>query len=208
MNRLISLLPLATGLLVVAACGGGTAAAPEVATLASDPPAGATASPTTGPADPQQAMLDYAQCMRDHDIDMPDPQVSNDGTGRVFVQQRSGAGDGEDQGPAFDPESPEFQAAQEACDDLIPEGAGQIDPYQEAEQQAQLLAFTQCMRDHGIDMPDPEFSGGNGGPSTVRIGGPDSEIDVESDEFQAAQEACQDLMPGPGESPATSAEDQ
>ena len=33
-------------------------------------------------------MLDYAQCMRDHGIDMPDPQFSADGTGgRLTIQQ-------------------------------------------------------------------------------------------------------------------------
>ena len=57
--------------------------------------------------------------------------------------------------------------------------------------QAQALAFAQCMRDHGVDMPDPQFGGGpGGGGMTIAIGGPDSDIDPGSAEFQAAQEAC------------------
>jgi hypothetical protein len=47
------------------------------------------------------------------------------------------------------------------------------------------------MREHGIDMPDPQFDN-NGG--SMRIG-PDSGIDPTSSEFQAAEKACQSLLP-------------
>ena len=67
-----------------------------------------------------------------------------------------------------------------------------------------MLAFAQCMREHGIDMPDPQFE--NGG--RVMIGGGPGEDGEgrssirESDEFQAAEEACGDLLgemrPGSG----------
>jgi hypothetical protein len=60
----------------------------------------------------------------------------------------------------------------------------------------QLLEFAQCMRDEGIDFPDPQFSGGG---VTVQIGGPDGDgIDPSSEAFQAAQEACGELLPGGG----------
>ena len=35
--------------------------------------------------------------------------------------------------------------------------------------QEQALAFAQCMREHGIDMPDPQF-GNDGNGATVGIG--------------------------------------
>jgi hypothetical protein len=51
------------------------------------------------------------------------------------------------------------------------------------------------MRDHGIDFPDPQFGSGS-----VQIGGGDGpKFDPSSEEFQAAQEACGDLLPGDGQ---------
>src|SRR5262245_55028789 len=52
-----------------------------------------------------------------------------------------------------------------------------------------LQAFADCMRENGIaEFPDP-------GPDGLSLGG--TGVDPESEEFQAAQEACQDLMPPP-----------
>src|SRR5712664_774403 len=55
------------------------------------------------------------------------------------------------------------------------------DPYKAA------LAFSQCMRDHGItDFPDPQTTGD--GDVGVQInGGPSSTLDPSSTAFQAAQ---------------------
>jgi hypothetical protein len=51
-----------------------------------------------------------------------------------------------------------------------------------------ILAYTQCMRENGIDLPDPDFSGepGEGGGGFFGQGG----IDPEDPDFQAAQEKC------------------
>jgi len=63
------------------------------------------------------------------------------------------------------------------------------DPEQIQEMQDQALAFAECMREQGIDMPDPVF--GEGGRVTQAIGGPDGGgIDLSDEEFQEAQEAC------------------
>ena len=61
-----------------------------------------------------------------------------------------------------------------------PDGDRQIDP---AERDA-MVAFARCMRQHGIDMPDPTGDG-----LVVRRdddGGPDPE----SEAFKAAEQAC------------------
>ena len=94
-------------------------------------------------------MLAYTECMRDHGVDMPDPQT--DGEGRTMVALDA------------DPESGEFQEAQTACEPLMDNAISQmeIDPEREAEMKEQLLEYAACMRDHGIDMPDPTF-GENG----------------------------------------------
>ena len=65
--------------------------------------------------------------------------------------------------------------------------------HSDEELQEAMLAFAKCMREHGVDMPDPQ-AGSNGEFRVTVNGGPGS-LDME--EMQAAQEACQDLMPGP-----------
>ena len=54
------------------------------------------------------------------------------------------------------------------------------------------LKYAKCMREHGIDMPDPTFDE-NGG-AQIRIGR-GSGIDPEDPKFQKAQEACRKEAP-------------
>ena len=99
-------------------------------------------------------------------------------------------GDGEGEGPDFGSE--EFQAAEEACREHL-EGAGigpgNAPPLSEDAEQA-MLDFARCMREHGIDMPDP----GEGG--LISRVGADGELDPRSEEFQEAQEACRQHLEG------------
>jgi hypothetical protein len=178
---------LGLGLVLVLAACGGSPGGDRVASLSG---AGATGTTTgTGKApgkDPQQAALDFARCMRAHGIEMPDPEV--DDQGRIKV--RIGAG-----GAGRRPDPKKLEAAQKACGGLLGGGDGgrQLDP---AERDA-MVAFARCMREHGIDMPDPTGDG-----LTVRRDkgrGPDPD----SEEFKAAERACDhflaDLRPGGGE---------
>jgi hypothetical protein len=176
--------------LALGACGG-TPDGDRVASVA-----GAGATSTTNPAgkaaadkDPQQAALDFARCMREHGIDMPDPEV--DDRGRIKV--RIGAGGSGDR-----PDPKKLEAAQQACGSLMGGGDGdrQLDP---AERDA-MVDFARCMREHGIDMPDPTGDGlvlrrdgdGDGGP------------DPESEEFQEAERACDHHLGNLGRSGAGS----
>ena len=72
---------------------------------------------------------------------------------------------------------------------MLPNG-GQPSPQQIAKAQQAALAFSACMRSHGIkDFPDPTFTGGG---VTLRLrGGPGSDLDPSSPLFQKAQTACQ-----------------
>lgn len=93
---------------------------------------------------PEDAMLAWAQCMRDHGVDVPDP---TDGHFRL------GDGDGITPGAA--------EAADDACEPwqrMAESGAGS-EPLT-AEQKQSFLDHAQCMRDRGWDMPDPTFDGG------------------------------------------------
>jgi hypothetical protein len=169
---------LGLGLAMILAACGGSAGGDRVASLS-----GAGATSTTGPTDaaakdPQQRALDFARCMRAHGVDMPDPEVDDQGR----IKMRIGGGKA---GERTDPKK--LEAAQTACGSLIGGGDGdrQIVP---AERDA-MVAFAKCMREHGIDMPDPTGDG-----LTVRRdkdgGGPDPD----SEEFKAAEQACDHFL--------------
>ena len=195
---------------VLAACSSPAASADGVVSLATSAPGG-SAAPSASAESPEQAMLDYAQCMRDHGIDMPDPVFNSNGDGGGTVTQ---------QGPNLDPKSqPGFQAAEDACkhfmEDVKRSAGGK--PMTAEEQQA-FLDFAACMREHGVDMADPTFEGGG---VSIQIGGPGPKdggikIDPQSPAFAAAQTACQHFLQdagvgkfgaGPATGPAATPED-
>jgi hypothetical protein len=159
----------------LAACSAG-AAPSGVATLQS--PGAGEPTPSASPSaslDPETARLEFARCMRDHGIDLPDP-----GSGGVSGPITIG-GNG--------PDAEKMQTAMEACNSILGDAFGapaQIDP----EMQDKMLEFAKCMRDNGVDFPDPDFSGGGG---RISVGGPGG-IDPSSKDFQAAQEACQSIL--------------
>ena len=153
-------LVLSTGL---AACGGdGSGSGAEVASLGTDgetdDSTGSTDSASDAPTDPEEAMLAYAECMRDHGIDMPDPTFEEGGG--VAIEATGKA-----------PEMKKFEKADTACQPLMENVKRDvdIDPEQQAEMREQMLDYAECMRGEGIDMPDPKF--GDGG-DTVIIAGP------------------------------------
>jgi hypothetical protein len=195
-------LVLAVGLL--GACGGGSGDedGDEVASLedgesSSDSSPDNTATADTASTDPEQAMLDFAECMRDHGVEMDDPQFDGEGGGGIELE-------------ATPENEDEIEAAQEACQPIMENARGEIevDPEREAEMREQMLEYAQCMRDHGIDMPDPVFS--DEGGFVVQQGGPGSggANPRDDDDFEAAQEACQpDEGFGPGGAVTDQAED-
>jgi hypothetical protein len=160
--------------LALAACGG----SPDGDRVASLSDGGATGTTKgTGNAaakDPQQAALDFAKCMREHGIDMPDPQVDEQGRVRVRVGGRGGG---------VRPDPKKLDEAQKACGGLMGgggDGPGQIDP----EERDAMVAFARCMREHGIDMPDPT------GDGLVMRRDDDGGPDPSSEQFQEAEKAC------------------
>ena len=191
--------PLALAFVAVA-CGGSTSAevidrdGPDgVASIATPLDIRAPADPSPAlPEDREEALLVYAQCMRDNDIDMDDPQPGAGGRGFL----RGGAGGG------IDRQSPEFQAAQEICGSILEAARPELDPEAQAERLEENLALAQCLRDHGYaDYPDPVMGSDGrlqrfGGRQLGEIG-----IDFRSDAFQTARQTCAttlDIEIGPG----------
>ena len=161
--------PLAAALLATAALG--------LAACGDDPeePAGASSggAPAADDAETRQARVDFAQCMREHGIDFPDP--SADG-GPVKIQST---------GP---PEK--MEAAQEACKEFADKARPQLSEAQQAEFKEAALEHARCMRDHGIDFPDPQFSAEGGAQIRLERG----KVDPDAPEFKAAQEECGNIM--------------
>jgi hypothetical protein len=62
------------------------------------------------------------------------------------------------------------------------------------------------MRSHGVQLPNPTFSSSGGG-FAIRIQGGPGKVNPASPGFQAAQKACQSLLPKPrggsGSGPST-----
>jgi hypothetical protein len=194
-----ALLSLATLALLVAGCGGGSS--PSVASLGpTTTSAGSSPAPAgQGSADSGSAprgsgaqsemrmaggsravLAAYAACMRKNgEPNFPDPNAQ----GQLSVGSSNG----------IDPSSPRFQQAQTACQKLLP-NHGTPSPAQQAEGRRQALAFSACMRKNGLpNFPDPQF--GAGGRVSIRIGS-GAGLDPQSPQFQAAQKACQKILPG------------
>jgi hypothetical protein len=144
-------------------------------------------------AEREEAALEFAECMREHGVDMPDPQVGQDGGGVAFGFQKGKGGTTS----GANPNAPATKKALSACEGKLgpmgePPSAEEQEKFKE-----QALAFAECMRENGVDMPDPQF--GAEGKVTQRIGGPGSSgPKPNSPAFQQAQEACQSKAPGGG----------
>jgi len=173
----------------LAACGG-NATPSGVATLKSpgagnDGNAAASAAPSAS-LDPEAAQLAFAKCMRDNGVDMPDPVAGAGGGGAAIAV----GGDG------IDPTK--MQKAFESCQSFL--GAGQINGGAQIDpvMQDKMVAFAKCMRENGVDMPDPVISSGGAGTVTV-IGGSSTSssvgaINPADPKFQKASEACQSIL--------------
>jgi len=169
MRRIAILLPI----LALAACGGSDDAA-DVASLSGTEEV--AAADTTEPLSDEEALIEFASCMREQGMDFPDPVVDANGY------------------PRFDFEDPEsidqdamFEAG-EACRDLI-EGVvlGLVD-FESSEFNDMFLEYASCMREQGIEnIPDSIDI-----TSIMRDG--ELPFDAEDPAFIAADEQCRDIF--------------
>src|SRR4051794_20173177 len=114
------------------------AATASLAACGADDPAPKSGAP--GRAAQRKAMLDYARCIRENGVDMPDPQFDG---GRVMQKGPKNVS------PA------KMRAADKACasirDKIKPP---EISDEKKEEFKQAALANARCMREHGIDFPD------------------------------------------------------
>ena len=107
----------------------------------------------------QEAPLEFAKCMREHGVDMPDPTVRRRRRrrmSRVAIRRAEWR-------PASDgPDPKDLERPTRTASTSWRMRRAQFDPPSEEDQtkmQEQALAFAKCMREHGIDMPDPTVLG-------------------------------------------------
>jgi hypothetical protein len=129
-----------------------------------------------------QARLNYAKCMRSHGIDIPDPTAGGGPAGGVQAFKRLDAY----------PQA-KVQAAQQACGSYQRQAFGNDNqtPAQRAARRQQLVKFAECMRAHGINIPDP--TPGQGGGFGIRQAL--RSIDFNSPAFKTATNACRGVAP-------------
>ncbi|MFE4496765.1 hypothetical protein ACFRKD_30405 [Streptomyces niveus] len=142
-----------------------------------DGSAGSGGVPDASPTSMEERGLAYSECMRENGVPkFPDPSEG----GGIKVGPDSGV----------DPESPEFQTAQEACVDLSPQGMGGGGGTLDS---TKVAAWAECIRKNGMpDFPDPKI---NGGSMELNLPADASRDDAE---LQQAMDSCRDKFPGGG----------
>lgn len=137
----------------------------------------------------RDATLNYARCMRANGVDMPDPKTDENG---VTIES-SGGGAGLDGGGV--PSSRVLDAERKCRKHMDGVKPPQLSPEQSRQFRQQALAHARCMRENGVDFPDPQFSEDGGVLIDGRSG---SGLDPTSPTFKRADEKCRDLAGTPG----------
>jgi hypothetical protein len=129
----------------------------------------------------RDAQLAFARCMRDHGIDMPDPSPNQRGINLRVPRGTSPA---------------KVDEADKACQKHLEGVKGpELSPEQEKQFQEAALAQARCMREHGIDMPDPTFDGKGRATVKIRGGAGPKGLGPDDPKFKKAEEACRSEGP-------------
>ncbi|GAA1849819.1 hypothetical protein [Asanoa iriomotensis] len=164
-SLVVPLLVLGLGL---AACDS-AGATPGVATAGGGTPAASASA-----ADEDDGR-EFAACMREHGVDMPDPQPG----GGLGVEL-----DKLDKTKVLD--------AVDACRDVMPGGGKDVKL--NPDQLERQRALAECMRANGVpDFPDPDPDGGGAVREYI--------LDKHDDDVLAALDKCRDIVPTPSSRP-------
>lgn len=149
-----------------------TAACSEPSTSGGVPTAGQSTGVRSTPATAGDAVA-FTRCMRQHDIDMPDPNPD------IQWGQLN--------------EEPGWDTAFAACRELLPNDPENEAVRPSAEELEQLRRFAVCMREHDIELSDPDPNGNliTGG----RLADVPKEQLANDPGYRTAYEACRDELP-------------
>lgn len=134
-----------------------------------------------GSQDPDAAALSWAKCMRKNGVDIPDPKPHvGDEHGNVGLAPGLG-------GPMPGNDAKAFSAAKAACAHYAKDMGGAAGEGFTEKDKQRMVDFARCMREHGVNMPDPDLDGRDG-----QVG---VEIEPDDPDFEAAREACRKFSP-------------
>jgi hypothetical protein len=127
-----------------------------------------------------QARLKLAKCFRAHGINVPDPSGSG-GVGAAVRQVFQNY-----------PQS-QIQTVLQECHSAAVQAFPQLNlsPAERAQLQQQLVKFAECMRSHGVNVPDPTFNSGGGFGFRQAF----QALDRNSPAFKSALTACRGSLP-------------
>lgn len=148
------------------------AAAVALVALAGCSAHGGSGAKASSSANAQDASVKFAQCMRQHGVNVADPRPGDPGiriTGKDMNQSQ-------------------LDAAMSACRKYDPKG--DINP-NDPRVRDQMLKTAQCLRRHGVQIADPQPGQG------LRI-----QMKKDDTKMRQAMEACRKLVPPPTSSPA------
>jgi hypothetical protein len=148
---------------------------PSVASLPGRSAASPSAGTTLTQAQEYQRLVTFAACMRNHGIDVPDPQP-----GRFQIPVAT---------------DPATAAAMRACQRWLPSldtGTPSGPNGNLAAELPQLIAYARCMRAHDIAMLDPNSFGAL---NLGAVPGITNDFGRYSPQFRAADASCRHLLP-------------
>ena len=148
--------------LALAGCDGGTGLTGGGA------PAATTAADPVGEL--RTAALQFSSCLRERGYDVPDPTFDERGF-PAFAEPLRG-----DQA---------YEAARAECRVALDEAAVAAGAPTKEEMTEQLLGFARCMRERGVEMPDPAPEGG------LRVDG----ALLSAPNWKPAAQACKEHLP-------------
>jgi hypothetical protein len=177
---------MVTGVMAAGVLAAACSPAPSSPSVASLPGqhAGHTAAGQLTQAQSDQAMVDFARCMRAHGVNMPDPFHRPGHTGLSIEIPVAGP-----------TEPPTVRPALAACTHFIQPMIQMKQAGQEALTRPRLPALTnyaRCMRAHDIPMLDPTSLGQL---NLGHVPGISSDFGRYSPQFRAADAACRHLLP-------------
>lgn len=145
---------LSTAAILVALVAGCSSGAGSTSSSGGNASSGGTASG-------EASAVKYAQCMRENGINVPDPGPE----GGLMMPD------------GYDSSDPKNQEIEQKCSQYLPP----VSDEDRAKNDEDMLAFAQCMRENGVDMPDPVD-----GALEVPM--------VDQETLTAASEKCADVM--------------
>jgi hypothetical protein len=161
-------------------------------------PANAAAAEQSREGRDEAKLAKFAKCMREHGIEAKTSSGPGHQSLGIRVSGKAGAG------------RETLETAQRACKQYQPQPKKvNLSPQEKVAQEEAVLKFAKCMREHGVNV----HASASDGRVQLQVGGPGASggPNPESPAFQAAQKACQGLLPfkggpgGPGGGPTSKA---